>query len=108
MQFHECSTTTANKPPSVRELLDLLHGEQACKSDRRGSAVGAGYVVRGHDTTQTVLNKDIKRAQGFCPWSPSQEGARDQGSSARRGLSSKGEARALHHQPALAFTLTTP
>ena len=34
------------------------------------------------------------------------EGARDQSSSARRGLPSKGEALALQHQPALALTLT--
>ena len=67
----------------------------------------AKYIVRGRrDTTQTVLN--IKRAQGSCPWRPPQEGARGQSSSARRGLPSKGEARALHHQPAPALTLTTP
>ena len=50
----------------------------------------------------------MKRAQGCCPWSPPQGGARDQGSSARRGLPSNGEARALHHQPAPASTLTMP
>ncbi len=72
-----------------------------------GSALGAKYIVRGRkDTTQTVLN--IKRAQGFCPWSPSREGARDQSSFMRRGLPSKGEARAIHHQPAPALTLTMP
>jgi hypothetical protein len=79
--------------------------ERAGIGDRGGSAVGAKYIVRGRrDTTQTVLN--IKRAQGSCPWRPPQEGARDQSSSARRGLPSKGEARALHHQPAPALTLT--
>jgi hypothetical protein len=79
--------------------------ERAGMGNRGGSAVGARYIVRGRrDTTQTVLN--IERAQGFCPWSPPQEGARDQSSSARRGLPSKGEARALHHQPAPALTLT--
>ena len=89
-------------------LLDIQRhsGERAGKRDRGGSAVGARYIVRGDDTTQTVLN--IKRAQGCCPWSPPQEGARDQSSSARRGLLSKGEARALHHQPAPALTLTMP
>ena len=81
--------------------------ERAGMGNRGGSAVGAKYIVRGRrDTTQTVLN--IKRAQGSCPWRPPQEGARDQSSSARRGLPSKGEARALHHQPAPASTLTTP
>ena len=81
--------------------------ERAGMGDRGGSSVGAKYIVRGRkDTTQTVLN--IERAQGCCPWSPPQEGARGQSSSARRGLPSKGEARALHHQPAPASTLTTP
>ena len=47
-------------------LLDIqnIHGEQAGKRDRGGSAVGARHTVREHDTTQPVLNKDIKRAQG--------------------------------------------
>jgi hypothetical protein len=42
---------------------------------------------------------NIKRAQGCGPWTPSQEDATDQSASARRGLPSEGEARALHHQP---------
>ncbi len=84
--------------------------ERAGMRDRGGSAVGARYIVRGGTTRHncTVLNKNIEGAQGFCPWSPSQEGARDQSSSARRGLPSKEEARALHHQPAPASTLTMP
>jgi hypothetical protein len=53
--------------------------ERAGIGDRGGSAVDAKYIVRGRkDTTQTVLN--IKRVQGFCPWSPSREGVRDQSS----------------------------
>jgi len=72
--------------------------ERAGMGDRGGSAVGARYIVREDDTTQTVLN--IKRAQGCCPRSPSREVARDQSSFTSRGLPSKGEARALHHQPA--------
>ena len=73
--------------------------ERAGMGECGGSAVGARYIVRGReDATQNVFN--IKRAQGCCPWSPPQEGARGQSSSARRGLPSKGEARALHHQPA--------
>jgi hypothetical protein len=66
----------------------------------------ARHIVREHDTTQPVLNKDITRAQGVCPWSLSQEGARGQGSSACRGTPSKGEAPALHHQPVSVLTLT--
>ncbi len=81
--------------------------ERAGMGECGGSAVGARYIVRGReDATQNVLN--IKRAQGCCPWSPPQGGARGQSSSARRGLPSKGEARALHHQPAPASTLTMP
>ena len=81
--------------------------ERAGMGECGGSAVGARYIVRGRkDTTQTVLN--IKRAQGCCPWSPPQGGARGQSSSARRGLPSKGRARALLHQPAPASTLTMP
>ena len=79
--------------------------ERAGMGECGGSAVGARYIVRGkEDATQTVLN--INRPQGCCPWSPPQEGARDQSSSARRGLPSKGRARALLHQPAPALTLT--
>jgi hypothetical protein len=66
----------------------------------------ARHIVREHDTTQPVLNKDIIRVQGVCPWSLSQEGARGQGSSACRGTPSKGEAPALHHQPVPVLTLT--
>ena len=81
--------------------------ERAGMGECGGSAVGARYIVRGReDATQNVFN--IKRAQGCCPWSPPQGGARGQSSSARRGLPSKGEARALHHQPAPASTLTMP
>ena len=81
--------------------------ERAGMGECGGSAVGARYIVRGReDATQNVFN--IKRAQGCCPWSPPQGGARGQSSSARRGLPSKGEARALHHQPAPALTLTMP
>ena len=64
--------------------------------------MGARYVGRRHATTQPVLIMEIynpKRAQGCSPWSPPQGGARDQSASARRGLPSKGGARALHHQP---------
>ena len=92
-------TSWRNFAPFSSSTFKTIHGEQAGKRDRGGSAVGARHIVREHDTTQPVLNKDIKRAQGVCPWSPSQEGARGQGSSACRGTPSRGEARALHHQP---------
>ena len=94
--------------PFTSSTFTTIPGEQAGKRDRGGSAVGARHIVREHDTTQPVLNKDIKRAQGVCPWSPSQGGARGQGSSACRDTPSRGEARALHHQPVPGLTLTMP
>ncbi len=54
------------------------------KLTAEGLREGARYVVRGHNTS-CIKQGNIKRAQGFCPWSPSQEG--------------QGETRALHHQP---------
>jgi hypothetical protein len=91
-------------PPQPQSISCRARGQ---KVTAEGWRVGARYVMRGHNTTQTVLNKEIKRAQGFCPWSPSR-GARDQSSSACQDLPSRGEVRALHHQPAPALTLTTP
>ena len=58
--------------PFSSSAFKTIHGEQAGKRDRGESAVGARHIVREHDTTQPVLNKDTKRAQGVCPWSPSQ------------------------------------
>jgi hypothetical protein len=116
-------TSWRNFAPFSSSTFKNIHGEQAGKRDRGGSEVGAleapsartsavrfpaRHIVREHHTTQPVLNKDIKRAQGVCPWSPSQEGARGQGSSACWGTPSRGEARALHHQPFPALTLTMP
>jgi hypothetical protein len=62
--------------------------------------VGERYVVRRH-TAQTVLNEEYKASARLLPLESLQlpEGSRDQSSSACRGLPSKGEARALHHQP---------
>jgi hypothetical protein len=77
-------TSWRNFAPFSSSTFKNIHGEQAGKRDRGGSAVGARYIERGHDTTQPALNKDIKRAQVVCPWSPSQKGARGQGSSACR------------------------
>jgi hypothetical protein len=77
-----------------------FHGERAGKNDRGG--LGDGCEIRSAKTrhnTNCIKQGNIKRAQDCCPWSPPQGGARDQSASARRGLPSKGEARALHHQP---------
>ena len=59
--------------------------ERAGMGECGGSAVGARYIVRGReDATQNVFN--IKRAQGCCPWSPPQEGARGQNSSINQSI----------------------
>ncbi len=102
------SVHPTEKPCSFYHLGIHRHSrERAGMRDRGELVVGAKYIVRGkEDTTQTVLN--IKRDQGFYPWSPPQEGAPYPSSFARWGLPSKGEARALHHQPAPALTLTMP
>jgi len=82
------SQTTGQRAGSVPEswsiiiklcsffLLDIQTFDQFMASKRArgtagGSAVGVRHIVQEHDTTQPVLNKDIKRAQGVCPWSPS-------------------------------------
>jgi len=78
--------------------LNPFHGERADKSDCGG--LGDGCEVRSAKTrhnTNCINQGNIKQAQGCCPWSPPQGGARDQSASARRGLPSKGEARALNH-----------
>jgi hypothetical protein len=102
-------TSWRNFAPLSSSTFKTIHVEQAGKRDRGGSAVGAleAHSVRTQHNT-TCINMDIKRAQGVCPWSASQEGARGQGFSACRGTPSRGEARALHHQPVPALTLTMP
>ncbi len=77
-----------------------FHGERAGKNDRGG--LGDRCEIRSARTrhhTNCSKQGNVKRAQGCRPWSPPQGGARDQSASARRGLPSRREARALHHQP---------
>jgi hypothetical protein len=71
--------------PFTSSTHRAFHGECAGNSD--SGRLAGGCEIRSATTqTQTVINKEIKRAQGFCPWSPSQEpeghGAGDQSSSA--------------------------
>jgi hypothetical protein len=76
-------------------LLPPRHSMTFTRARGHWGPRGIGSVCEIHSArtrTHTVLH--MKRAQGFCPWSASQEGARGQSSSARRGLPSKGEARA--------------
>ena len=93
--------------PLPPQPIERFMASARSKATAEGWRVGARYVVRDN-TKRTVINKEIKRVQGFCPWSPPQESVRNQSSSARRCLPSKGEARALHHQPAPALTLYMP
>jgi hypothetical protein len=53
--------------PFPSSTFENIHGEQAGKRDRGGSAMGARHIVREHATTQTVLNKDIQRAARLLP-----------------------------------------
>jgi hypothetical protein len=91
----------------ARHSKTFIASQRARGWDRGESAVGARHIVREHDTTQPVLNKDKKRAQGqTAPGVPRKRVLGGQGSSACRGTPSRGEARALHHQPVPALTLT--
>ena len=93
-------TSRRDFAPFISSTLRAYHGERAGKSDGRGLAGGCEiHSARTQHNTNCIKQGNIKRAQGCCPWSPPQGSARDQSSSARQGLPSKGEARALHHQP---------
>jgi hypothetical protein len=83
-------------------LLDIQRHSWRASGQEGPRGIGSGCEVhsaRTRHNTNCIKRGNIKRAQGCCPWSPPQGGARDQSASARRGLPSKGEARALHHQP---------
>jgi len=93
-------TSRRDFAPFTPSTHRAFHGERADKSGCGG--LGDGCEVRSAKTrhnTNCFNQGNIKRAQGCCPWSPPQGGARDQSASARRGLPCMGEARALHHQP---------
>jgi hypothetical protein len=103
-------TSWRNFAPFSSSTFKTIHGEQAGKRDRGGSAVGAleAHSARTRHNTTCIKQGYKTSARPNSPWSPSQEGARGQGSSACRGTPSRGEARALHHQPVPALTLTMP
>ena len=44
-----------------------IHGEQACKRDRGGSAVGARHIVREQATTQTVYPVSLVTPKNLPP-----------------------------------------
>ena len=91
-------------------LLPPRHSYTSTRARRHGEPRGIGSGCEIHSAREegrdTNCIKYRRSARRFGPWSPPQEGARDQSSSVRQGLPSKGEARALHHQPAPALTLT--
>ena len=70
-------TSWRNFAPFPSSTFKTIHGEQAGKRDRGGSAVGARHIVREHATTQTVLNKDIKRAQSQTAIRPAVAGLKE-------------------------------
>ena len=103
VRIHDSIKTLLLFPPRHSETFRRARGQEGPRGIGSGCEIHSAREGRRH--TNCI---NIKRAQGCCPWSPPQEGARGQSSSARRGLPSKGEARALHHQPVPALTLTMP
>ena len=103
-------TSWRNFAPFSSSTFKTIHGEQAGKRDRGGSAVGARHIVREHDTTQPVfvLNKDINERKAKQPLESLARGCSGSRFFCVPGTPSRGEARALHHQPVPAMTLTMP
>jgi hypothetical protein len=60
-------------PPRPSQTYTRARGHEGPRGIGSGCEI---HSARVGDTAQTVLNKNIEGAQGFCPWSPSQEGAR--------------------------------
>ena len=113
------SQTTGHRAGSVHlveklctfSLLDIQkHSWRACGHEGpRGIGSGCeAHSARTQHNTTCIKQGYKTSAKPNSPWSPSQEGARGQGSSACRGTPSRGEARTLHHQPVPALTLTMP
>ena len=111
-----CRNRAAGRFSAPRGEITLLlpprHSYTSTRARRHGEPRGIGRGCEIHSAREEGRDTDCieykASARRFGPWSPPQEGARDQSSSGRRGLPSKGEARALHHQPAPALTLTMP
>ena len=77
------------------------------RAEPRGIGSGCeAHSARTRHNTTCIKQGYKTSAKPKSPWSPSQAGAQGQGSSACRGTPSRGEARALHHQPVPALTLT--
>ena len=83
-------------------LLDIQNHSWRASGQEGPRGIGSGceaHSARTRHNTTCIKQGYKTSARPNSPWSPSQEGARGQGSSACRGTPSRGEARALHHQP---------
>ena len=92
-------------------LLDIQNHSWRASGQEGPRGIGSGceaHSARTRHNTTCIKQGYKTSAKPNSPWSPSQEGARGQGSSACRGTPSRAEARALHHQPVPALTLTMP
>jgi hypothetical protein len=92
-------------------LLDIQNHSWRASGQEGPRGIGSGcetYSARTRHNTTCIKQGYKTSARPNSPRSPSQEGARGQGSSACRGTPSRGEARALHHLPVPALTLTMP
>ena len=70
--------------------------------------VERAQVERAQVERAQVERAQVERAQGCCPWSPSISRRVLGIKILLRAGACKGDARALHHQPVPALTLTTP
>ena len=66
-------TSWRNFAPFSSSTFKTIHGEQAGKRDRGGSAVGARHIVREHATTQTVFNKHTASGKAAALGVPREE-----------------------------------
>ena len=92
-------------------LLDIQKHSWRASGQEGPRGIGSGceaHSARTRHNTTCIKQGYKTSAKSNSPWSPSQEGARGQGSSACRGTPSRGEVRALHHQPVPALTLNMP
>ena len=80
-------------------LLDIQKHSWRASGQEGPRGIGSGceaHSARTRHNTTSIKQGYKWSALPNSPWSPSQEGARGQGSSACRGTPSRGEARAFH------------
>jgi hypothetical protein len=99
-------TSWRNFAPFSSSTFKTIHGEQAGKRDRGGSAVGAleAHSARTRHNT-TCIKPGYKTRARLLPLESSARGCSGSKCFCAPGLPSKGGARALHHQPRLSIDL---